>query len=188
MDQLELSEKPHCDNLSELPLEGEVWRPFPECSGYQVSSHGRVRRQFNGRGTWAGRILKQSKHFGYCGINFNINRVSSTHRINVAVCTAFHGPRPSERHHAAHGDGVRHNNHYKNLRWATPEENQYDRVAHGTSHRGEQIHKSKLKDTYIPIIRKLMDMHVPHRVIADAFSVSPSTITLISKGAVWRHV
>jgi hypothetical protein len=36
------------------------------------------------------------------------------------VAEAFIGPQPSPRHQVAHYDGVRDNNHYSNLRWATP--------------------------------------------------------------------
>ena len=40
--------------------------------------------------------------------------------IHFLVCTAFHGPKPSENHQVAHADGCPSNVRSDNLRWATP--------------------------------------------------------------------
>lgn len=61
------------------------------------------------------------------------------------------------------------------------------RVAHGTDIRGSDVSLSVLEEDQIPVIRSLIVQHVPHVVIAKAFNVSPSTISLIGKGEIWRH-
>jgi hypothetical protein len=37
---------------------------------------------------------------------------------HIAVCLAYHGPKPTPFHEAAHGDGNPQNNSKENLRWA----------------------------------------------------------------------
>jgi hypothetical protein len=39
--------------------------------------------------------------------------------VHIAVCEAFHGPRPTKEHTVDHIDRIRHNNHSSNLRWAS---------------------------------------------------------------------
>lgn len=55
--------------------------------------------------------------------------------IHNLVCEAFHGPRPGHwtEWHACHTNGDPLDNRAKNLRWATPRENNWDdQIRHGT--------------------------------------------------------
>lgn len=159
----------------------EEWRPVDGFPNYYVSSEGRVRGA-------SGRILVPVPSAGgYCVVTLRRDMQSFTKRVHVLVCETFHGPRPSSRHQAAHNDGVRGNNFPINLRWATPEENQADRILHGTDTRGSEVFGAVLSEEQIPVIRRLLDQHVPGVVIARAFNVSPSTISLIGKDKIWRH-
>lgn len=93
----------------------------------------------------------------------------------------------AERHQVAHNDGTKDNNRADNLRWALPEENQADRIVHGTDIRGEDVHGAILRDADIPVIRRLRMQHVPLNVIARAYGVSESTVSLVALGKIWRH-
>src|SRR6185312_7030300 len=91
--------------------------------------------------------------------------VRYAHRL---VLEAFVGPCPDGME-CCHNDGNPANNRVENLRWDTTSANQLDREAHGTSNRGEQQGRSKLKDDYIPIIKKLYEVGVLQSQIAEAF-------------------
>ena len=73
-----------------------------------------------------------------------------------------------------------------NLRWATPEENQMDRVLHGTDLRGSEVFGAVLTEDQIPLIRERLKSTSGIEV-AKEFGVSPSTISLINRDRIWRH-
>ncbi|WP_085908307.1 NUMOD4 domain-containing protein [Kiloniella majae] len=159
----------------------EVWKEIAGFPNYQVSSRGNVRRVNTGR------ILKPGMIHGYLLVTLRRDNRSFTKRIHVLVSNAFNGQRPSKRHQAAHNDGVKTNNAAKNIRWATPEENQADRKLHGTDIKGSHVFGAKLKEADIPRIRTLLSQHVPCGVIANAWGVHKSTIHLINKNKIWTH-
>lgn len=161
------------------------WKVIPGFEKYEARSDGSIRNRRTGRCL---------KHVCYDGTGRPIVTLMTaegaprTQRVHVVICRTFHGPKPSPRHHAAHCDGDSQNNIAKNLKWATPEQNQADRVLHGTDIRGEQVHLAKLTEADIPVIRRLRMLHVPSRVIAHAFQVDHKAINSIEKGLTWKHV
>ena len=163
----------------------QVWVEIPGFSKYEATADGAIRNRRTNR------ILKPVCYDGTGRPIVTLmtdEGVPRTQRIHVVICRTFHGPKPSPRHHAAHRDGNFKDNRADNVRWATPEENQADRVLHGTDIRGEQVHLAKLTEHDIPIIRRLRELHVPHRVIAYAYQVDTNAINLIEKGRTWKHV
>ncbi|MBI4784516.1 MAG: helix-turn-helix domain-containing protein [Oscillatoriophycideae cyanobacterium NC_groundwater_1537_Pr4_S-0.65um_50_18] len=54
--------------------------------------------------------------------------------------------------------------------------------------KGSLNHNSKLTESDIPKIRKLLDQGTSQRAIAAQFNVSPSLIGLIKNNQIWRHV
>ena len=83
----------------------------------------------------------------------------------------------------AHKDGNRANPSLANLRWATPKQNNSDKVAHGTHLSGSKIANSKLSDEDVAAIRS--DRR-SQKIIAADFSISQSLVSRIKSGAVWR--
>ena len=116
--------------------ETEVWRDIKGFEGqYQVSSHGRVRsldfiQTF--KGAWGkeinyprkGRIKKQK--FIYNGYLVVCLAHNKHHLVSRLVAFAFLGE-PPPGHEVNHKDGVKTNNHYKNLEWVTKSQNQRHR-------------------------------------------------------------
>jgi hypothetical protein len=102
------------------------------------------------------------------------------------VCEAVHGPAPSEHHHAAHscGRGGAGCVNPKHLRWATPSENNMDKVGHGTHNRGERNPNHKLTEGDVRQIRALRYV-VPQNDLADQFDVHVSTIAQLQSGRYW---
>ena len=106
---------------------------------YEVSECGDLRLRKNKSNMLAGKILKGwIDKAGYREYKININGRGVNFYAHRLVLTAFLGPQPTPSHQCAHWDGDPINNHYTNLRWATPSENSADRVRHGrhmTGHR-----------------------------------------------------
>lgn len=104
-----------------------AWRPVPGFPGYEISDAGNVR-------DGAGRLLRAVRNEGGYYRVLLLGDRPVYRRVHVLVLEAFVGPRPSPRHHAAHGpDRRKSNNRLTNLRWATPEENEADKKPHGTA-------------------------------------------------------
>jgi hypothetical protein len=163
----------------------ETWKQVVGFGKYEANEKGEIRNKKTRR------VLKPAMYKSHYRQHVTLitdDGLPRTQRVHVIICKTFHGEKPSVRHHAAHNNGDFNDNRPANLRWATPEENQADRILHGTDIRGEEVHLAKLKNEYIPIIKRLCEMHVPFRVLAYAFQVDTNSIFLIKKGKTWKHV
>ena len=102
------------------------------------------------------------------------------------VCERIHGPAPSPKHQAAHSCGNGHLGciNPKHLRWATPQENQMDRVDHGTHNRGERQGQAKLTEDDVHQILALRGT-MTQRATAEMFEVSQSAVSAIYSGRNW---
>lgn len=103
------------------------------------------------------------------------------------MCTIAHGEPPSSTHHAAHScgkanDGCIHPGH---LRWATPKENEADKMLHGTRPLGEKSNLSKLTIDQVVEIRMRARGGETQREIAEEFGVKQSCISSIKNKVSW---
>lgn len=101
-----------------------------------------------------------------------------------AMCTLAHGEPPTEDHHAAHSCG---NGHIgcvspKHLRWATPAENEADKLAHGTLRRGVKINTNKLTEAEVLAIRESDELGT---ALARQYGVTPAAISSIRTRKSW---
>jgi len=185
----------------------DVWRPITGYEGlYEVSSEGNVRRVpsvlRDGR-KWKGRVLVQhiDKH-GYANVTLSRDNVKVKLRVHVLVCEVFHGPRPEARF-AAHNDGNSLHNWPDNLRWATREENEADKIRHGTraqgatsghytkpesTPRGEAHGCAVLDEAAVREIRATAGKTVSCYSIAKKFHVSKTNIRHILRRKTWKHI
>lgn len=155
----------------------------------RVMSYGVVAHNQYGAYTKPRKIIGYTGRYGYRIVNLSKGGASRELRVNRIVCEAFHGPPPSKRHQAAHADGVRHNDCANNLRWATPSENQMDRVKHGTSNQGERQHNAKLTETTVHIARAMnRSGHYSKKQIAKMFGVKPAAMGSCLFGDTWKHL
>ena len=106
-------------------------RPIERFPGYLVTDEGAVIRVATHQ------PMKPQLRAGYHRVKLSgscgMRHWMAVHKL---VLEAFIGPRPTKRHHGAHGDRNRANNRLKNLRWALPEENEADKKLHGTARTG----------------------------------------------------
>lgn len=171
----------------------EEWRPIPDNPVYEVSNCARVRRAIAGRGSPAGRIMKQRQDKdGYWTTHLThpvfVSRPFWVHRL---VCLAFVGPQPSpEEFQVQHINGVRTDNRPENLKWGTSQDNSDDMRRHGTvCHRfGEEAPNRKLRTEQVMEIRRRRDAGEKLHTIAADFGVSFQLVSLIHKRKAWPHV
>lgn len=162
----------------------EVWLSPDGYEGfYKVSNLGRV------LGLKRGKCLSPTREqTGYYTVCLSANGVVTKFRLNVLVLSTFCGPAPFDGAHAAHNNGDPSDNSLRNLRWASPLENQEDVDRHGRRCRGEEVYGAVLTEADVIEIRRLIGAGVRNGPLADRFGVSISTIHLIRHGKTWRHL
>lgn len=115
---------------------------------------------------------------GYCALTTSSGR-TLVHRY---ICEVTHGAPPTAAHEAAHSCGRRLCVNKRHLRWATPKENQADKLLHGTSLRGERHNGAKLTQEEVMAIRNSSDSQ---NSMAARFGVCQQTISDIKRGRRW---
>jgi hypothetical protein len=123
--------------------------------------------------------------FGYPKIAFE----GQDRLVSRVVCEITHGPAPSPIHEAAHscGNGAKGCISPKHIRWATPVENEADKVAHGTAPKGERNAQSKLREPDVVAIRRI-GKSASQAAIARRFGVSPGLVSRILSRRLWSHL
>lgn len=106
------------------------------------------------------------------------------HIASRLLCEWAHGLPPGEQHHAAHSCGNRACVNPQHIRWATPSENGADKLAHGTSARGELCGASRLSEPEVLEIKRQLPL-ASMRQLARDFGVDPKTIRKIRDGITW---
>ncbi len=178
----------------------ERWRPIPGLDGYEASTWGRIRsldRILDLMGRWGpmqrfhhGKILRLKRKSSKGGSTYLCFYADggSYPQVNRAVCAAFHGKPPSDRHEAAHLDGKVQNNRPENLAWKTPIENAADKVRHGTAPIGTRNACARLNEAIVvDIIARYAAGEKSHRLAVE-YHVTASNIHAVIRGDTWAHV
>jgi len=159
------------------------WRVVPSFPDYEVSENGDLRRAVAARGSQIGKVLKPwVREDGYRMYIVRRAGKSFHKKAHQMVCEAFHGPQPFQLAEVCHNDGSRTNDHYSNLRWGTRKENHADKVAHGTSARGENQGAHKLSSADVEAIKAACRGGALQRVVAEQYGVQQSQISRIVSG------
>lgn len=159
----------------------EHWLPVVGFEGlYEVSSHGRVKTIKTGL-IKKPTLSKKEKRLCVMLWKNNKNKLMKVHRL---VLFSFVG-QPPEKYECCHNDGDYTNNNLSNLRWDTAQNNQLDRIKHGTSNRGERCASAKL--TEIQVIRIRNDTR-KHKEIAAEYGIRESQVSRIKNRQRWAHI
>lgn len=166
-----------------------IWKPVLGFEGlYEVSEHGDVRKLVWNKNDKlrAGSLLVPSLARGYKMVVLFANGKRAFRKIHRLVCEAFHGPGGDRQ--AAHADCNKLNNHYSNLRWATPQENTDDNFKNGLSFVGAKNPRCLLSEEDVLRIREASLFGAVGHDLAKVYGVHPSTIYSIVKRKIWSHV
>lgn len=120
-----------------------------------------------------------------------INIKHKSYLVCRMVCEAVYGAPPSPRHQSAHSckNGGMGCVARKHLRWATPQENEADKIAHGTKLFGEKVGNAVLTDeAAIEIRRRYEAGGISQRALGRLFGVSQCPIRMIVTGKGWKHL
>ncbi len=156
---------------------------------YAITKDGRVwsspRRGSSIRGMW----LRSASHKkGYLFVVLYKHRKKYIRQIHRLVLETYIGLCPSGMQ-CRHLDGNPANNKLENLCWGTPQENQQDRIQHGTSNRGSRNGQTKLKEKDVrTIFQMCQDGEATHQELTDTFGVSRKTIRNIATKQTWKHL
>jgi len=124
-------------------------------------------------------IWPYAKARGYGRVLY-MDFVWPAHRL---VCYLVHGEAPSDTHQAAHRCGNPSCINHAHVRWATPEENQGDRIIHGTQHRRQRL----LTDEQVRYVRSMFGFK-NHTEIAKELGVHQGSISAIFAGKTYQEV
>lgn len=188
--------------LTDLVDNNERWKPVVGNPHYEVSTLGRVKRVLPDLyGRISDKPLKGTvRPDGYVSFTLHDRGRQASRLGHHLVCEAFLGPRPSHSHHACHNDGVKTNNALNNLRWATPVENNADKLRHGTVLCGDK-HPARLNPGYLPLgeahkmakltdgaVREIRSDNRKQSEIAKDHGVSQTLISQVKRRLIWRHI
>jgi hypothetical protein len=171
----------------------EVWRPVPGFVGlYEVSDLGRVRSldrvvvRSDGRPRrFKGVVMApHSMRTGYLQVSLGCAGARTCAYVHRLVAAAFIGSCPAGME-VCHNDGNPANNCVENLRYDTAANNHADKLAHGTSGRGELNAAAKLTTADVHTVRVLLKRKVPQSDIARRFGVTDGAIRKICRGKSW---
>lgn len=160
-------------------------RPWPRDSRYLIGDDGSILGP--GSAGCAPKLLRLMVNPRSGRLIFTLSAVRKNFPVHVVVCETFHGPRPPGME-AAHTNGDKVDNRASNLSWKTRQENEADKVVHGTLRRGERVPTSKLTATEVREIRAAVARGESGRGTAARYGVAPRTVRLIVEGKTWRHL
>lgn len=167
------------------PMKLPEMKPIPDFPGYFASADGRVWSNKSGKtlqlkGTPSGKVL-----YNQYGFTINGRRVNK--RGGWCILSAFVGPRPKGLF-ACHGPNGSLDDSLANLYWATPKQNELDKVRDKTVSNGERHWNHKLTKRAVLQIRSNFAKGQSLQQLGRDNGVCYQTISAIIKGTTWRHI
>ena len=178
----------------------EVFKVIPSFPDYEVSNFGRVKtisRKLRYVHAVTGREhFRQTTHrflkvhynnlTGYKFYQLYKEKKMYNKPVHQLVADAFL-ERKDNHDTVNHIDGNKHNNIVSNLEWCTNSYNHEHATRTGLKPKGEKVGTSKLNNTCVSAIKRMLNDGISHGVIAKWFGVSRPTISLINIGATWKN-
>lgn len=169
------------------------YRDIPGYPGYQVGSDGSV-LTLKTAGRHAAKQLREPRRLKtkiaptrypmVCLCRDNVKRYANVHTL---VAEAFLGPRPW-KNVVRHLDGDRTNCALENLAYGSAEQNEADKVEHGTRLCGEFIYGARLTEAKVLELRKAFASGRSAASLAVLFGVHEDTVLSAVHGDSWGHL
>lgn len=168
-------------------FENEVWKPTYH-PNYHVSNLGRV-KSFHRHPEGRILTLQYQSSGGYPAVIFWTNYRFRRHTVHRLVVEAFLGPIPAGMQ-VMHLDDDPRNARLDNLRIGSPLDNVQDMHVKGRARkaRGDRSGKAKLREAYIPDIRRRLSTGEARWRIGRDYGVTVSAIKRVADGSAWAHV
>ena len=176
----------------------EVWKDVVGYEGlYEVSNKGQVRSKDRIVTSVIGvkRFVKSRMmsmmpdNSGHLVVGLNRNNKQQLLLVHRLVLEAFVGPCPPgmEGRHYPKRDPT--NNRIDNLSWSTREQNQQDRVKHGTHCRGERCATTHLKERDVREIRSFYSTgKYTLKQLGEKYRLKTGSVHNIVKRKTWKHI
>lgn len=160
----------------------EIWKDIPGYEGlYQASNLGNiliVKRNNK-------KSLRKDKD-GYFIVDLSKNNISKTFRAHRLILLTFLG---ESNLTVNHKNGIKTDNRFDNLEYLSNIQNlKHARKTGLTVDYGENSVNSKLSNTQVKNIIKLLKQGYKQKVIADSYNVSQSLVSAINKNKRWKHL
>lgn len=170
----------------------ELWKDIPGFEGiYKVSNLGRIYSapRENSIGLMRkGRFMRPDiGKKGYPQIMLRFHNRVHREKVHRIVLRAFIGECP-DGYECRHLDGNSRNCNLSNLEWGTKEQNQADRIRHGTITAGSSHPNAKLKTKDVLRMRKLSSEGWTCRELEREFGMSDSQVSKIVNRLAWTHI
>lgn len=181
----------HQPTLFDFIEQAVVYRDIKDFPGYRVGDDGSVwtaGKGHHGGGNIIGsswRLRKPAKmKNGYLRLPIYRDGKQFQRTVHSLVLEAFVGPRPKGKV-ARHLNGIKTDCRLVNLCWGTRQENEADKILHGTSARGEGNSMAKLTWAEVEQIKSKLAAGEIQAALAREHKVSNSAIYLIKTGKNW---
>jgi ribosomal protein S25 len=167
--------------------DGSVWTsryPGPRRTGWADGRRGRADLPDR----WKRMAITPGADGRYPSVCLRRGKAKQTHNVHRLVMLAFVGPCPDGME-VAHEDGNKLNSRLGNLSYKTPQENQLDRIRHGTDSRGEKNKIAKLTDEKVRLMRREYEIGgVTFKSLAARYGVSKNVARVVVRRLSWKHV
>lgn len=156
---------------------------------YHVDDNGNVWSTKKHNGTFIRKLKTFVDGGGYLVVALQTDDKKEIKRkVHLLVCESFHGERPQWAQCVRHIDGNKKNNKASNLCWGTRQQNEADKILHGTKVFGSKQWCSKLKENDILEIDKLYLQGLSRVEIANIYGVHYMTIHDALTRKKWKHI
>lgn len=153
-----------------------MWKSIEYTGGkYEVSEYGLVRTtrsEYRYKTNLGGNIVKPTTggKKEYLKINMRWRGGRKTEYVHRLVAQAF-VPNPDNKPHVNHKDGNKLNNHYLNLEWCTPQENNEHGYVMGLLKRGRNIKPYVSQRTEWSFYKPIIDVNTG--VFLNVYELAP---------------
>ena len=159
--------------------------------GYYVDEDG----EFYSQRTKGGKLCSDLKRMkqevtskNYRRVTFSIGNEQKRFQSHRLIAIAFHGDQPEEKPIVRHLNGDPSDNRSCNLRWGTYKENEQDKKEHGRVSNGSKNGNSKLNESQVVLIKKMLEEGISCIKIGREFNTSKSNILSIKHKKTWAHI